>query len=90
MTLKKKSYCREFGKHDTDELSNRPPLDMVFRTFRSARFVAYGGAIALTVVLIIIWPAAGYALGVFDYEQFKHWVRLMIFLSIEFFHGILT
>lgn len=43
-------------------------------TFKGAKRVAYIGAIILTVVLIVIWPAASTATGVFAFKDFTHWV----------------
>ena len=74
---------REFNLKGTDAKSSRPPLDVVFKTFSSARFVAYGGALALTCILIVIWPAVGYSMGVFEFNQFKHWVRSFIWNHIR-------
>ena len=47
-------------------------------TFKGAKRVAYIGALILTLILIIVWPASATAMGVFSYGQFKHWVRILL------------
>ncbi len=42
--------------------------------FKGARNVAYIGAISLTILLIILWPSAMTATGVFTLTNFKQWV----------------
>jgi hypothetical protein len=58
----------------SEKLDNRPDLDEVEKTFRSAKYTAIIGAISLTLVLIIIWPAIMSAVGILSLAGFTTWV----------------
>ena len=57
-----------------NKLDNRPALADVARNFRGAKMVAVVGAIGLTFVLIIFWPAIMTVTGVLTIVHFKQWV----------------
>lgn len=58
------------------QLDNRPSLYEVSRAFRNAKLVAQIGAVVLSVVLVILWPALMIPIGVFSFSDFSSWVSL--------------
>ena len=56
-------------------LDNRPSLEEVEQTFKGARQLAIYGAIALALILIVLWPAIMTSSGVLDLSHFTAWVR---------------
>ncbi|XP_076358090.1 uncharacterized protein LOC143250861 [Tachypleus tridentatus] len=69
-------YARELNVTGANKLGNRPTLEEVEKTFRSAKWIANAGALVLTLVLIIIWPAGMVAANVLNHSSFRHWVRI--------------
>ncbi len=65
---------RDLGLSQAYKLDSRPELRDVSKAFKSARLAAFIGAPLLTVVLVIVWPAAMVAVGVMDLSGFRHWV----------------
>ncbi len=73
---------RDLGLTGANKLDNRPELSDVSRAFKSARLIAYIGALVLTFVLIILWPAVMVAVGVMDLSGFQHWVSWVMKLPL--------
>ncbi|KAG1693505.1 Urea-proton symporter DUR3 [Nymphon striatum] len=69
-------YARELNISGANKLDNRPSLDDVERCFQSAKWVAYIGALVLTLGLIVLWPASMVAAGVLQENGFTHWVNI--------------
>ena len=57
-----------------NKLDNRPELSEVAHTFRNARLASYVGALSLTAILIIIWPAIATVTKVMQLAEFTLWV----------------
>ncbi|XP_064611598.1 uncharacterized protein LOC135475601 [Liolophura sinensis] len=70
------NYARDLRLTSLQQLDNRPALEEVEKTFRGAKLLAYIGAMSISLVLVIIWPAAMTAVGTMNLEQFNHWVQL--------------
>ena len=67
----------------TNKLDNRPTLGDVSKAFKSARVVSYVGAITLTFILIILWPAVSTVVGVFGLDDFTAWVSYNVINSTQ-------
>nr|XP_006821670.1 PREDICTED: uncharacterized protein LOC102808805 [Saccoglossus kowalevskii] len=67
-------YASEIGNYDSKNLSNRPELKLVEKTFKVAKIAATVSAVLLTVILIIIWPASMIAVNVMNATEFNIWV----------------
>ncbi|KAL5014496.1 hypothetical protein ScPMuIL_008766 [Solemya velum] len=69
-------YAKELDLMGAHQLDNRPSLYEVSRAFRNAKLVAQIGAVVLSVVLVILWPALMIPIGVFSFSDFSSWVTL--------------
>ncbi|KAK2149319.1 hypothetical protein LSH36_455g04021, partial [Paralvinella palmiformis] len=69
-------YARDLGLSGANRLGNRPLLDEVANKFKGARLVANVGALLISLILVIIWPAAMTAVGVLGPKGFSSWVGM--------------
>ncbi|XP_077996739.1 uncharacterized protein LOC144450048 [Glandiceps talaboti] len=69
-------YIRELSIHDAKMLYNRPSLATMEEKFRLAKIIATSTAVALTLILVVLWPACMISVQVMDSEQFVSWVNV--------------
>ena len=67
-------FFRELNIDGAYKLDNRPTLELVSRTFRDARLIAYIGAPIVTFIIVVLWPALMTTVTTLDIHMFKHWV----------------
>ena len=75
MTLR---FHRDLNLQEAYQLDNRPPLEEVAAALKRTKLTAYIFAPIATLLLIVVWPAAASASGVFSYGQFQIWVSTFI------------
>lgn len=69
-------YEKDLNLTGAYRLDNRPSLRDVSRAFRSAKFVAVVGSLALSVLLIVIWPCIMIGISVMSFNSFYQWVTV--------------
>ena len=67
-------FHRDLNLQEAYQLDNRPPLEEVAAALKRTKLTAYIFAPIATLLLIVVWPAAASASGVFSYGQFQIWV----------------
>lgn len=69
------SFHRDLNLDGANRLDNRPSLAEVAKAFRSPRIISYVGALSLTFLLVLLWPAVATVAGVMNLGAFSAWVR---------------
>ncbi|XP_076358107.1 uncharacterized protein LOC143250869 isoform X2 [Tachypleus tridentatus] len=69
-------YRKELKIPDSPFYHNRPSLESVVKTFRSARNIAYVAGGSLSVILLIIWPVAVSSVKVLNSYGFFIWTAI--------------
>lgn len=65
---------RELNLTGVHHLDNRPSLDEVSATFRSAQTLSKLGSLSLTFLTIVLWPAGMVAIKSMTLKDFSGWV----------------
>ena len=56
-----------------DKFHDRPPLDLVIKKFRAAKYTAYVAGLFFTILFVGVWPGSMLTIDVFNYAQFNTW-----------------
>merc|ERR1711934_1071265 len=57
-------------------LDDRPPLEIVIRKFRTAKFTAYTAAVLFTVFFMGLWPGSMLTVDILDLNGFNIWTTI--------------
>jgi len=69
-------YKGEMQLGDTENLIDRPPLELVIRKFRTAKLTAYIAAMLFTLLFVVIWPGSMLSIDILDITGFNAWTTL--------------
>merc|ERR1719151_491243 len=69
-------YKGELNLDDGENFHDRPPLEIVIRKFRTAKFTAYAAAVLFTLFFICIWPGSMLSTDILDYNGFNIWTTI--------------
>merc|ERR1712203_1115691 len=66
-------YKGELNLDDGENFHDRPPLEIVIRKFRTAKFTAYTAAVLFTVFFMGLWPGSMLTVDILDLNGFNIW-----------------
>jgi len=69
-------YKGELNLEEGDKFHDRPPLDIVIKKFRAAKYTAYVAGLFFTILFVGIWPGSMLTLDVLDVTGFGIWTFL--------------
>jgi len=69
-------YKGELNLEEGDKFHDRPPLDLVIKKFRAAKYTAYVAGLFFTVLFVGVWPGSMLTLDVLDVTGFGVWTTL--------------
>ncbi|XP_076358692.1 uncharacterized protein LOC143251173 isoform X2 [Tachypleus tridentatus] len=69
-------YREELDIEIKDRYHDRPSLESVVKTFKTARTIAYGAGILLVIFFIGIWPGIMVAVKILDSKGFLAWTSI--------------
>merc|ERR1719151_572860 len=69
-------YKGELNLDDGENFHDRPPLEIVIRKFRTAKFTAYTAAVLFTVFFMGIWPGSMLSVDILDLNGFNIWTTI--------------
>merc|ERR1712203_799407 len=59
-----------------ENFHDRPPLEIVIRKFRTAKFTAYTAAVLFTVFFMGLWPGSMLTVDILDMNGFNIWTTI--------------
>merc|ERR1719507_2510778 len=69
-------YKGELNLDDGENFHDRPPLEIVIRKFRTAKFTAYTAAVLFTVFFMGLWPGSMLHVDILDLNGFNIWTTI--------------
>merc|ERR1719234_1397186 len=69
-------YKGELNLDDGENFHDRPPLEIVIRKFRTAKFTAYTAAVLFTVFFMGLWPGSMLTVDILDLAGFNIWTTI--------------
>merc|ERR1711970_1084220 len=69
-------YKGELNLDDGENFHDRPPLEIVIRKFRTAKFTAYTAAVLFTVFFMGLWPGSMLTVDILDLNGFNIWTTI--------------
>merc|ERR1740123_221417 len=69
-------YKGELNLDDGENFHDRPPLELVIRKFRTAKFTAYTAAVLFTVFFMGLWPGSMLTVDILDLNGFNIWTTI--------------
>merc|ERR1711970_1357641 len=69
-------YKGELNLDDGENFHDRPPLEIVIRKFRTAKFTAYTAAVLFTVFFMGLWPGSMLTVDILDLKGFNIWTTI--------------
>ena len=71
-------YKGEIALDFQDNVSYRPPLDMVVEKFRTAKLTAYIATAAFCLLFLVIWPVSMFSRDILDEYDFSVWTSISL------------
>jgi len=69
-------YKGELNLDDSEHFHDRPPLEIVIRKFRTAKYTAYTAAVLFTVFFMGLWPGSMLTVDILDLSGFNIWTTI--------------
>merc|ERR1711963_570874 len=69
-------YKGELNLDDGEHFHDRPPLEIVIRKFRTAKYTAYTAAVLFTVFFMGLWPGSMLTVDILDLSGFNIWTTI--------------
>merc|ERR1711970_896276 len=69
-------YKGELNLDDGENFHDRPPLEIVIRKFRTAKFTAYTAAVLFTIFFMGLWPGSMLTVDILDLNGFNIWTTI--------------
>merc|ERR1711974_142734 len=67
---------KQLNLDDGENFHDRPPLEIVIRKFRTAKFTAYTAAVLFTVFFMGLWPGSMLTVDILDLNGFNIWTTI--------------